>query len=120
MCMVYDPLVIIFAAHTGCSTPCLCEPGTVSMDLQEIMDDTIELPLYVHLSISSQGKTIQPQGMSDVGEHGLRCPDPLAVYESPQRGVNLVLHLLSVGFLPLFHLARKVVNLPGFSSIRVP
>jgi len=89
------------------------------MDLQEIMDDTIELPLDVHLLLFSQGKTIQPQGMSDVGEHGLRCPDPLAVYESTQRGVNLVLHLLSVGFLPLFHFARKVVHLPGFSSIRV-
>ena len=89
------------------------------MDLQKIMDDTIELPLDVHLLFFSQGKKIQPQGISDVGEHGLRCPDPLAVYESTQRGVNLVLHLLSVGFLPLFHFARKVVHLPGFSSIRV-
>lgn len=36
------------------------------MNLQEIVVNVIELPLNVHLSLSSQCKTIQAQSMSDL------------------------------------------------------
>ena len=48
------------------------------------MDDTVKLPLNVHLLFTSQSETIQSECMSNIGKNRLERTYSFTVYESPE------------------------------------
>src|SRR5262245_15700899 len=85
----------------------------VSMHLTEVMHQTIEQPLRVHLLLASQAEAPQSVSATDVGEHRLRGPESSAVLITALLGVDLALHPRTVGLRFPFRAPEEAHDLAG-------
>jgi hypothetical protein len=84
------------------------------------MDYTEQIPLYVHLLLASQGKTVQAHDVADVSKGRLRDGNPHAVQGTACGGVDFSLHLFGEGFLSLGGSTMEVSYLPNFRPLGMP
>ena len=79
----------------------LCGFHPISMNLFEIMNNAEQVPLGVHLFLSSQGKPFQANRMADVGKGWFSYGKPHAVKTFAHCRIDLTLHSLSKSGFPL-------------------
>jgi hypothetical protein len=66
----------------------------VPVYLEEVVYRAVEKPLDVHLSLSSEGKPIEPQGRANIGKYGLCRGESSVIDKTTREGVYLLFHLL--------------------------
>ena len=69
------------------------------MHFLQVMDNTEEVPLGIHLLFASQAEPIQSHDRSDMGKGWFTNGQPHSVDGSADRGIDLPLHLFGKSFL---------------------
>ena len=64
-------LLGVFRHPSSLPSPFLFKLDTISVDFKKVVDNTVKLPLRVHLLVPSKRKSIQPESMPNVGKYRL-------------------------------------------------
>jgi len=98
----------------------LCKSSPIPVDLFQVVDDTKQLPLGIHLGFGSQAKIIQSDNPSDMGKGRFVDRQSHTVNHPAFDRVDLAFHLLGERFFTLFSPADEIRHLTGRGTIRIP
>ena len=85
------------------------------MHLKEVVHDTVEKPLDVHLPFASQGESIEAKSRTDITEHWLNGSEPSAVDKATFHGIDLLFHPFGKALRSFL----KEVDLSCLGTVRV-
>src|SRR5574337_1233437 len=97
----------------------LCESRPVPVNLEQIVYDTLEDPLRVHLPSPPERKSVQPQGRADIGKDRFGRLKPSVVKKPPSNRIDLPLHLLREDLRRVRRLPAEKMYLPHLTPVRV-
>ncbi len=88
--------------------------------LLDVVHQTEELPLRIHLLLPAQREAIQPLVVSEVGKHRFHGGEAPAIEPPASFGVDRPLHAIAVAQRGAGRLAMEEADLPGLRHVGLP
>jgi hypothetical protein len=98
----------------------LCKLFPISVHLQQIVSNTVEQPLRIHLPLPSQCESIQSQDRPYMDKGRLCSSESSVINESALYRVYLLSHLFGESFRYARHLPLNKAHLAHFACFRMP
>ena len=84
------------------------------------MHDTEKIPLRIHLGLSPQCETVEPDGRGDMSKGRLAYRQPHAVKNPADIRIDLTLHPLCKGMTSFLRSPYEICHLPYLRTLRMP